>query len=198
MFIPTESASKEGYSFEGWFLDPDRTVPAGTPAIAANDMGFRTFYAKFVKIEEPEPAPAPVSEEPDYIPVYRFFNPTTGEHLFTADKKEMDALKAAGWNDEGVAFRAAVNGYPVYRLFNEKTGEHYYAAKETEINKLVAEGWVKEGIAFRSADADCRKLIRLTNTQVTRFAVHYSAVEAEIKELTAVGWIKEETGIFVK
>lgn len=39
-------------------------------------------------------------------PIFRLFNPYTGEHFYTTDKYEYANLDEAGWNAEGCAFRA--------------------------------------------------------------------------------------------
>ena len=39
-------------------------------------------------------------------PVFRLYNPYTGEHLFTVSQAEKDNAIQAGWNDEQVAFKA--------------------------------------------------------------------------------------------
>ena len=45
--------------------------------------------------------------ESDSIPVYRVYNPNSGEHHYTKDKNEKQFLVSLGWNDEGVAWKAA-------------------------------------------------------------------------------------------
>ena len=49
--LPT-TATKEGYTFKGWYLDTDYSGSAVTE-IAANETGDRVFYAKFEKNGEP-------------------------------------------------------------------------------------------------------------------------------------------------
>lgn len=38
--------------------------------------------------------------EPGAVPIYRFYNPNSGEHFYTKDPAERDALKAQGWGLE--------------------------------------------------------------------------------------------------
>lgn len=38
------------------------------------------------------------------IPVFRVYNPNSGEHHYTKDEKEKNYLVSLGWNDEGVAW----------------------------------------------------------------------------------------------
>lgn len=84
--------------------------------------------------------------------VFRLCNPNSGEHFYTESAKEAEALKAAGWRDEGVAFySAAADKSPVYRLFNPNAGNknsHHFTLSENEVNTLVRLGWKNEGIAW--------------------------------------------------
>ena len=40
------------------------------------------------------------------VPVYRMYNPNSGDHVFTASEAERDDLELHGWSPEGVAFYA--------------------------------------------------------------------------------------------
>jgi hypothetical protein len=42
------------------------------------------------------------------VPVYRLYNPYSGEHVYTTDAREYAQVGAAGWHQEGVAW----DGYP--------------------------------------------------------------------------------------
>ncbi len=61
-------------------------------------------------------------------PVYRLYNPNSGEHFYTTNFYEGNSLKNVGWLDEGIGWQAANSGAPVYRLYNPnvKGGDHYY------------------------------------------------------------------------
>ena len=77
-------------------------------------------------------------------PVYRVYNPNSGEHLLTSDTDEVEYLDSIGWNDEGIQFYAPQNQTtPVYRVFNPNSnnaGSHHYANYD-EASALVALGW---------------------------------------------------------
>ena len=43
-------------------------------------------------------------EAASYIPVYRLYNPNTGEHFYTENEAEYIYLQNVGWNDEGIGW----------------------------------------------------------------------------------------------
>jgi hypothetical protein len=94
--------------------------------------------------------------------VIRFYNPNTGEHLFSDSRAEQTLLKNAGWSCEGVAWLEVEeegvwhlddNDYQaveVYRTYNPnaKGGDHFYTTNLNEKNYLVSVGWKFDGVAF--------------------------------------------------
>ena len=82
------------------------------------------------------------------MPIYRLYNPSNGDHLYTAEYGEADALVNDGWVYEGVPFFVTGNGYGVYRLYNPNSGEHLYTADVNEAQQLQDQGWTREGVAF--------------------------------------------------
>ena len=82
------------------------------------------------------------------IPVYRLYNPNSGEHLYTKDINEKTYLDEIGCNYEGIAFTAINGGQHVYRLFNPYSGEHHYTKNTTEVTDLHTKGWNVEGVAW--------------------------------------------------
>ena len=51
------------------------------------------------------------------VPMFRLYNPNSGEHFYTKSSSERDDLKRAGWNDEGEGWTAPESSNtPVYRL----------------------------------------------------------------------------------
>ena len=77
-----------------------------------------------------------------------------GEHLYTMDEKEKDALMAQGWNYEGIAFNSA-SEYEVvqYRLHNPNAnrGAYHFTGSEEEKQNLIQAGWEYQGIGWYSA-----------------------------------------------
>ncbi|WP_423788945.1 hypothetical protein [Lactococcus lactis] len=76
-------------------------------------------------------------------PVYRLYNPNTGEHFYTENFYEQKSLSTNGWRYEGVGWQAATSGTPVYRVYNPNArgGDHYYTMSKYEAQSLVNKGW---------------------------------------------------------
>ena len=136
--------------------------------------------------------------EDDGIPMYRMYNPFTGEHLYTKDENEKNYLEASKWNFEGYSWVASNEGQPVYRLFNPYSGEHHYTMDEVEKFWLVLTGWNDEGIGWYSkttGDACEVPVYRLfcpfTNEALK--AHHYTMDKGERDWLLSIGWNDEGT-----
>ena len=155
-----------------------------------------------VLISETEPdAPVPpVEEEPEEIatvPMYRLYNPNTGEHFYTGSIEERDNLVEAGWNYEGVAWNAPVYvGDPVYRVFNPISGDHHYTMSAEERDWLVSLGWNYEGVAWNSASPSNVPQFRMYNPNASIGSHHYTSSTEERDYLVSVGWIYEGIGWF--
>lgn len=91
-------------------------------------------------------------------PLYRLYDTSTGQHLWTADLNEYNVLRLTpGWNDEGIAGYvfltpdivnvAAVE--PLYRLDYPFIDDlHLFTTDSNEVSVLTSQdGWVSEGIA---------------------------------------------------
>lgn len=93
---------------------------------------------------------------PIYIgePVYRVFNPISGDHHYTMSQEEVDNLVAIGWQYEGVAWNSApVNhdeAIAQYRMYNPNAaiGSHHYTSSTEERETLVSLGWIFEGMGW--------------------------------------------------
>ena len=128
-------------------------------------------------------------------PMYRLYNPNTGEHIYTSDLGEKDYLSAIGWNFEGIGWNAPVNSdTPVYRLFNSFTSEHYYTLYEFEKDILVGLGWDDEGIEWYSAD-NGMPIYRVFNPYEDGPAAHHFTANAGERDiLVGLGYIDEGIG----
>ncbi|RBS81966.1 hypothetical protein EA78_02555 [Enterococcus faecium] len=84
------------------------------------------------------------------IPMYRMYNPNSGEHFYTQDTGERDNLRRIGWNYEGIGWQAPTSGDPVYRLYNRYNGEHFYTLNAKERDNITKYGWKYEGIGWYS------------------------------------------------
>ncbi|UCD51552.1 MAG: hypothetical protein JSW27_02755 [Phycisphaerales bacterium] len=93
-------------------------------------------------------------------PVYRFWSPRTGTHLYTIDEKEEEQLLKEGkdvWVFEGIAFYAYPEGRqpkkakPVYRFSNQTNGAQFYTIGAQERDWLLKnyrDVFTLEGIGF--------------------------------------------------
>ncbi len=75
--------------------------------------------------------------------VYRLYNLSTGEHLYTHSSRERAQCVRLGWMDEGIGWIGAQQGDPVYRLYNPNArgGDHYYTMNRKEAEFLTSVGW---------------------------------------------------------
>ena len=133
-------------------------------------------------------------------PMYRLYNPNSGEHFYTGSIEERDKLDAAGWNYEGVAWNAPIaEGATVYRLYNPNSGDHHYTMSAEERDNLVNVGWQYEGVAWNSAPQnhpDSISIHLLYNPNADCGSHHYTGSEEEMANLIAIGWIYKGIGWF--
>ncbi len=135
-------------------------------------------------------------------PMNRVYNPNSGEHFYTADIKEKEALVSLGWQDEGFGWVAPENPVTdtdtnaVFRLYNPNAGDHHYTTKAEERDVLVAYGWKDEGKGWYSATtADKVDVYRQYNPYANGAGSHnYTTDKAENDYLVSLGWIYEGTG----
>ena len=84
-------------------------------------------------------------------PVYRLYNPNTGDHHYTPFEGERDSLVAAGWTYEGIGWYSyEKKTQTLFRLYNPNaaTGSHHYTTDAGERDFLIANGWKDEGIGW--------------------------------------------------
>jgi uncharacterized protein YkwD len=92
-----------------------------------------------------------------YVDVYRLFNPMSGEHLYSKDANELNALLNQGWGvNENVKWtspQTKIDGStPVFRVYNPISGEHVYTKDVNESTTLRGKyGWKDEGVCWYSA-----------------------------------------------
>lgn len=134
------------------------------------------------------------AEEIETVPMYRLYNPNSGEHFYTGAELERDFLVEAGWHYEGVGFNFPEEGEPVYRLYEPVYGEHLYTMDEAEVDKLIGWGWRNEGVAFNSAGTDEVPQYRLHNPNAQRGGYHFTGSVEERDFLISIGWINEGIG----
>ncbi len=147
-----------------------------------------------VKAEETPAPEAPAEEVPaaEPVPMYRLYNPNSGEHFYTANIGERDALIQLYWRYEDFGWYAPKDaGDPVYRLYNSFAGEHHYTLNEAEKNALVEAGWTDEGIGWYSDPAKTVPLYREYNPNAFSCNHNYTTNIKEHEQLIANGWLDE-------
>ena len=137
-------------------------------------------------------------------PMNRLYNPNSGEHFYTADITEKEALVALGWQDEGfgwVAPSKADGKAAVYRLYNPNAGDHHYTMDDKEVKTLVVYGWKSEGTGWYSAGEKAEEpstgtvaVYRQYNPYANGAGSHnYTTDKAENDYLVSLGWTPEGT-----
>ena len=156
--------------------------------------GLDTPYWMLTNYQDPVPEP-PQSENKEVTPMYRLYNPNSGEHVYTGSLQERSNLVTAGWQYEGIAWNAPTkHGTPVYRLFNPNNGDHHYTMSAQERDNLVAVGWKYEGVAWNSASASNVPMYRLYNPNADCGSHHYTGSTEERDYLVSLGWKFEGIG----
>lgn len=120
------------------------------------------FNAAMKNWLSPSTGQPPVVSTGNRVPVYRFYNGTTGAHFFTASPAERDntLLNFPVFAYEGVAFYAQAitqtGNSPVYRFFGSAGGAHFYTISATERDAVLGSNsdFRYEGVAwFASTNA---------------------------------------------
>lgn len=119
------------------------------------------------------------------VTMLRAYNPNNGEHLYTASAAELKSVMAAGWKNEGTAWKAPATGKNVYRVYNPNSGLHHYTTSEHERDALVRLGWKYEGVCWHDAGSGVA-VHRLYNPNDGQH--HYTTNKQERDALTRLGW----------
>lgn len=134
-----------------------------------------------------EPVVKPISKEKDGS-VYRLYNASNGDHLYTVDHSEAVACQKAGWKSEGVAWVSPSEGIAVMRLCNPYNGVHHYTTNDSERATLISLGWEGEGVAFYSGGDE--PIYRMYNPNSGSHVL--TAQTSEHDDLTKAGWKCED------
>lgn len=130
------------------------------------------------------------------VPLYRMYNPNSGEHFYTENSFERDSLVKTGWNYEGISEESPIKtvyNQAVYRVYNPNAGDHFYTENKAEVAHLVSLGWRAEGIAFYSSTSTQTPIYRLYNPNATVGTHFYTQSSAERDSLVRAGWNYEGT-----
>lgn len=133
----------------------------------------------------PTEAAGPIQSDP----MYRLYNPNSGEHFYTKQASERDTLVKAGWTFERIGWYApSYSGIPVYRLYNPNAGDHVYTKKRQERDDLIGYGWRYEGVGWYSADEQGIAIYREYNPNAKTGTHNYTADIEENDHLVDLGW----------
>lgn len=127
-------------------------------------------------------------------PMYRLYNPNTGEHFYTANKVERSNLLQNRWQNEGVGWVAPTEGENVYRLYNPNSGDHHYTVNAKERDQLKTVGWNDEGVGWKSSTGKEIPLYRAYNKNAKVGSHNYTTNKEEQKNLIKAGWQDENIG----
>lgn len=126
------------------------------------------------------------------VPLYRLYNPNTGEHLYTVSTNERDVLSRIGWIYEGQAWISpSLSNLPVFRLYNPNNGDHHYTISENEYSVLGTIGWVREGRCWYADDNSGIPLFRFFNPNANVGTHHYTSSAEERMRMVSDGWVYE-------
>ena len=132
-------------------------------------------------------------------PVYRLYNPNSGEHFYTKDANERISLARGGWNSEGIGWISPdTSQLPVYRLYNPNAGDHHYTTSAGEKDFLLNVGWRNEGISWYSDDAQTLPIYRAYNPHATTGTHNYTESKVEQTHLIQLGWLDEHIGWYAQ
>lgn len=142
------------------------------------------------------PSQAGSSDAGRMVPVYRFYQPSTDTHLFSADADEISTLEQVGWHEEGVAFRVlsgstgshSADGREITQMHNAGTGDYVYAGGASEVAALAGDGWTS-GASFWAPSTGGTPVHRLYNPESSRHMLVIT--DEERTTLTAQGWSDE-------
>lgn len=175
-----------------------RALAAGDAIVFATSTTTGNTLATVISVEDPAShtaeEPLPPSVDPPSTttqPMFRLYNPNSGEHFYTAVEQERDHLKGLGWRYEGIGWAAPLEGDDVYRLYNPNGGDHHYTISSKERDCLKRLGWTYEGIGWRSSTLETVAIYREYNPNARSGAHNYTSSLSEHSYLASIGWHDE-------
>ncbi|MGU3537531.1 family 16 glycosylhydrolase [Methylobacterium sp. A54F] len=149
---------------------------------------------------------AVTGDAPGFDPVYHLYDAGTGQHFFTANPEERDAVAQLypGYAEQGVAWAAPEPGagtQDVFRFLDTRTGDRFYTQSAAERDYILGTlpDYAFEGVAFQAfadpaaAGAAAVTVERFVNTQTGRH--YFASSEAEAAHLeggaAGPGWTLE-------
>ena len=134
------------------------------------------------------------------VPISRLYNPNSGEHFYTGNEDEVNALCSKGWDYKGYGWISPkTSGCPVFRLYNPNAGDHHYTMNVAERDDLVKKGWKNEDVAFYSTSADGQldgvaewSVYRQYNKNAKKAGAHNYTINPDERDtLVSKGWKDE-------
>lgn len=132
------------------------------------------------------------------VAIYRLYQPSNYEHLYTTSKREVRILsREHNWTYEGVAWFAPSSGTPVYRLYNAELQNHLYTTDLNEIEELTSKyGWTKDNNGeplFYSGGST--PIYRLYNRDLRGLHL-WTTDNNEYNVLPSRGWSQENVALY--
>ncbi len=130
-------------------------------------------------------------------PLYRLYNPNTGEHYYTTALGERDILVSVGWNFEKVegqmfARQVSQSVLPIYRLYNKVSGGHLFTESQQTRDAILAQFpgiWVENeilGYAF-AVGADEVRSSAAASSSVAQSQITAAEMAANVLALQSAG-----------
>ena len=129
------------------------------------------------------------------VSIYRLYNRSNGDHVYTSSPSEAVGLENAGWAYERVSWITSPTGSPVYRLYNPNTGEHFYTTSVGERNALSSAGWSYEQVSFYASGGT--PVYRLYNPNASGCNHVFTKDVNERNILQSQGWNYEGVAFYV-
>lgn len=127
------------------------------------------------------------------VPVYRLYNQSNGEHLYTTDAHERMVLWTKyGWVYEGIGWYAKKSGDPVYRLYQPGLDNHLYTTDRNEVRVLTESyGWQAdnggEALFHSAGDVPIYRLYNRNQSGMHLITTDHN----EYQTLPSYGWKQE-------
>lgn len=143
------------------------------------------------------------------LPVYRFYNTSTGTHFYTSSPSERDSVtnNLRAFSFEGTAFfatsKASPGLKPVYRFLNMQNGVHFYTISENERAAIEASlpHYKLEGVAFYAsqvAGAGFKPLYRFFQLRAgTHFYTSSETERQQVQDTQSNAYRFEGVGYYV-
>ena len=130
--------------------------------------------------------------------LYRVYDPSTGEHLYTTHMEEVEHLQGKGWHfEKDQTTTVPSKGTPVWRVYNPATNDHHYTADKHEAEVLTGErGWVYDFSGnpafYGSNEAHGTPVYRIYDTTCYHFGQLFTADKHERNVWLSTGHWNDE------